>query len=121
MYIEPEQIILIVEDETLVRMHGTDILASAGFSVLEAESGDQAIEILQTHRVHLLFSDIDLPGSMDGLELATFVRGCWPNVKLLLTSGHRTFDHANLPGGHFISKPWSENTLMGKVWFALRS
>lgn len=71
---EKRELVLIVEDEALVRMHGTDLLESAGFEVLEAATADEAVALLEQHGdVHLLFSDIDMPGTMDGIELAELV------------------------------------------------
>lgn len=80
--------ILVVEDETLIRMVGAEILEDAGFDVLEAADADEALRILQAHDdVLLLFSDVDMPGSMDGLDLARVVHERWPDIRLLLTSG----------------------------------
>ncbi|WP_068090070.1 response regulator [Novosphingobium rosa] len=109
--------VLVVEDEILVRLYGMDILEDAGFSVLEAGNADEAINLLQEHdHVNLLFSDIDMPGSMNGLELAKFVRDRWPSIKLLLTSGHRHPAPEELPDeGRFVRKPWREDALMEKI------
>jgi DNA-binding NtrC family response regulator len=115
------QTILIVEDQALIRMHGADIIEGAGFRVLEASSADEAVDILNTGAaVHLVFSDIDMPGSMDGLELAAFVHVHWPEVRLLLTSGHQKIDNAALlANGLFVPKPWDEIALLGKIRAAL--
>lgn len=110
-------LILIVEDETLVRMHGCDMLESAGFDVLEAESADEAVKVLEEHDdVHLLFSDIDMPGSMDGLELAALVYRRWPRIGLLITSGHRRPEASAIPqDGRFLAKPWQEGAVVQHV------
>jgi CheY-like chemotaxis protein len=69
-------VVLIVEDEFLLRMDAADIIAAAGFEVVEAENADQAIEILEARRdITVVFTDIQMPGSMDGLKLARAVRG----------------------------------------------
>ncbi|HTU12142.1 MAG TPA: response regulator [Allosphingosinicella sp.] len=108
--------ILIVEDEALVRMHGIDILEEAGFDVLEAADADEALVILGNGQVHVLFSDIDMPGSMDGLDLARIVCRRWPEVQLLLTSGHHRLQEADIPGsGKFVRKPWTADSLIGHV------
>ena len=109
--------VLMVEDEPLVRMHGIGILEDAGFEVLEAANADEALAILRQHdHVRLLFSDIDMPGSMDGLELARLVHQRWPNIRLLLTSGHHNMQTAVLPDdGKFVRKPWTQNVLIEKV------
>ncbi|WP_068094599.1 response regulator [Novosphingobium rosa] len=109
--------VLVVEDETLVRLYGMDILEDAGFRVLDAGNADEAIAVLQSHdEVSLLFSDIDMPGSMNGLELAHVVHDRWPNIRLLLTSGHRQPTQDQIPDdGRFMRKPWGEQALMAKI------
>jgi len=98
-------------------MLGVDILEEAGFVVKEAADADEAIAFLDRHEdIHILFSDIDMPGSMDGLELARLVHDRWPKIGLLLTSGHHRLGTAQLPGrGQFMSKPWAVDALLGKV------
>lgn len=114
---DDKQTVLVVEDNVLVRMHGVDILEEAGFSVLEAETADEAIILLQGQQaVHLLFSDIDMPGSMNGLELAQLVRERWPKVRLLLTSGHHHIEENALPEhGRFVRKPWTRERLIATI------
>lgn len=110
-------IVLIVEDEDLVRMHGVAMLEDAGFLVIEAADADEALAILnRPESVHLLFSDIDMPGSMDGLDLARLVHERWPHIRLLLTSGFYQIDVANLPdAGVFVRKPWEKNGMVDRV------
>ena len=109
--------ILVVEDEILVRMLGTDMLETAGFVVREAGNADEAIAILSAENdIALLFSDIDMPGNMDGLGLAKFVHIRRPDIRLLLTSGRQTLSPEQLPmAGQFMPKPWTESALIGKV------
>jgi len=114
----PERIlILVVEDEALVRIHGCGLLEGAGFEVIEAETADEAVGLLERHDdVGLLFSDIDMPGSMDGLELAAIVHDRWPGIGLLITSGHRRPSGDSLPdGGRFIAKPWQEDRVLNEI------
>ena len=81
-------VVLIVEDEFLLRMDAVDMIAGAGFDVVEAANADQAIEILESRRdVTVVFTDIQMPGSMDGLKLARAIRGRWPPIKIVATSG----------------------------------
>src|ERR1700735_5248147 len=90
-------VVLIVEDEFLLRMDAVDIIAAAGFEVVEAENADQAIEILEARRdITVVFTDIQMPGSMDGLKLARAVRGRWPPIKIIATSGRLHFSEADL-------------------------
>ena len=100
--------VLVVEDEPLVRMDIVDFLERDGFKVSEAGNADQAIALLEQHpTIQILFTDIDMPGSMDGLKLATAVRNRWPPIKIVVTSGHMTVHIADLPdGGVFFSKPY---------------
>jgi DNA-binding NtrC family response regulator len=109
--------VLIVEDEALVRMHGVDLLQDAGFLVLEAADADEALTVLDERaEVQLLFSDIDMPGSMNGLELAAVAYERWPHIHLLVTSGHHRLDNADVPGtGRFIRKPWTADTLLEQI------
>ncbi|MGF7151872.1 DNA-binding NtrC family response regulator [Sphingomonas zeicaulis] len=109
--------VLVVEDDVLVRMHGIDILEEAGFHVIEADNADDALTILNDGAlVHLLFSDIDMPGSLDGLGLAQLVHIRWPLLPLLLTSGHHRLADDDTPkGAKFVRKPWSSDALLSHV------
>ena len=80
--------VLVVEDEPLLRMDAIDLIEDAGFKTYEAASADAAIEIIRNHEdICFLFTDIDMPGSMDGLKLAEHVRAGWPSVAILIASG----------------------------------
>lgn len=100
--------VLVVEDEILVRMNIAMSLEDEGFIVFEASDADEAIAILNAHpEIRLMFTDIDMPGSMDGLKLAAAVRDRWPPVKIIVTSGHRHLSDEALPvEGRFFSKPY---------------
>jgi CheY-like chemotaxis protein len=100
--------VLVVEDEVFVRMDIVQCLEEAGCKVLEAADAAQAIAILENRQdIHLVFTDIDMPGSMDGLKLAAFVRDRWPPIQIIVASGHVTVDQSQLPsGGRFFSKPY---------------
>ncbi len=102
-------VVLIVEDEFLLRMDAVDMIQAAGFEAVEAVSADEAIAILESRRdISVVFTDIQMPGSMDGLKLAQAVRGRWPPIKIVATSGHLSVTQADLPeGGRFVSKPYS--------------
>ena len=107
-------LVLIVEDEPLLRLHAVSLIEDAGFMTCEAGSADEAIALLETTpAIAIVFSDIDLPGDMDGLRLAAAIRKRWPPVELILTSGHVVVDPADLPArGHFFSKPYDGATLV---------
>ncbi|HVI80617.1 MAG TPA: response regulator, partial [Candidatus Acidoferrum sp.] len=81
--------VLVVEDEAFIRMDVVDVLRAAGFEVLEATNAEEAIQMLECNSdVRLVFTDIDMPGSMNGLKLAAAVRNRWPPVRIIATSGH---------------------------------
>ncbi len=81
-------VVLVVEDETLIRIAAVEAVEEAGFEVIEAQNADEAIAILEQRTdIHLVFTDIQMPGSMDGLKLAHCVRDRWPPVKIIATSG----------------------------------
>lgn len=102
-------VVLIVEDEVLVRMGTRDTVETAGFEVVEAGNADEAIAILAARDdIHLVFTDVHMPGSMDGLKLAHFVKDRWPPVKIIATSGHARITEGDLPeGGRFLHKPYT--------------
>ena len=88
---KPIPAVLIVEDEPLIRMGTASLIEDAGFKVHEAGNADEAIRILELHdEIRLIFTDVNMPGSMDGLKLAHYVRGRWPPVKIIVTSGKAT-------------------------------
>ena len=108
-------VVLVVEDEFLLRMDAVDMIAAAGFEVVEAANADEAIEILESRPdITVVFTDIQMPGSMDGLKLARAVRGRWPPIKIIATSGHVHIGKTDLPeGGRFLPKPYSPRQVTG--------
>ena len=108
---------LIVEDEFLIRMDAVDMIRTGGFEVVEAENADEAILILE-HRfdIRVVFTDIQMPGSMDGLKLAAAIRGRWPPIKIVATSGLLRIRNDGLPcGSHFLPKPYSASQIVGAL------
>ncbi len=99
--------ILVVEDEALLRLILADMIEDAGFDVVVTGNADEAIAILEARQdIRVVFTDIHMPGSMDGLKLSHFVRGRWPPIKLIATSGNHVFRDGDLPeGGVFLPKP----------------
>ena len=94
------RVVLVVEDEYFLRLNAILMIEDAGFDVLEAANADQAIEILEARPdVHVIFTDIQIPGSMDGLKLAHAVRGRWPPIKIIATSGRVNLRTDDLPEG----------------------
>jgi CheY-like chemotaxis protein len=101
-------VVLIVEDDFLIRMHAAEMIADAGFEVVEAASADEAILVLEVRLdITVVFTDIQMPGSMDGLKLAAAIRGRWPPIKIVATSGLVDVRQDDLPeGGRFLPKPY---------------
>jgi CheY-like chemotaxis protein len=102
-------VVLVVEDDRLLRLDAADMIADAGFEVVEAANADEAIAILESRNdITVVFTDIQMPGSMDGLKLARAVRGRWPPIKIITTSGQRIIEETDLPeGGRFLPKPYN--------------
>lgn len=98
-------------------MVGSDALTDAGYEVIEAETADQALRILESGGdVHVLFTDIRMPGSMDGLSLAALVHDRWPAVRILITSGDTWPPKGAIPdNGYFLSKPYQVQTLRDNI------
>jgi CheY-like chemotaxis protein len=101
-------VVLIVEDEHLLRLSAVKDIEDAGFEVIEAANADEAIRILESRRdIRVVFTDVQMPGSMDGLKLAHAVRNRWPPIRIIVTSGHERVAEHDLPeGGRFFAKPY---------------
>ena len=98
-------------------MGAVHLIEDAGFKVYEAGSADAALALLELHKeIRLIFTDVDMPGSMDGLKLAQYVRGRWPPVKIIATSGHINVTEDSLPAGAlFMSKPYDPAEITHKI------
>ena len=109
--------ILVVEDETFIRLDAVDILETGGFDVVEAVNADEAILMLERYPdIRLVFTDIDMPGSMNGLLLAAAVRNRFPPIKIIATSGHLKVQVDDLPAGSkFITKPYQPSEVINTV------
>jgi two-component system, response regulator PdtaR len=110
-------VILVVDDIPLIRMGVADLFVRAGFEALEAESADGAIRILEARRdIHLVFTDVGMPGTMDGIKLAHYIRDRWPPVKLIVASGKSVVEESQLPWGvKFFSKPYDEGVIIQTI------
>ncbi|GAB5426641.1 MAG: hypothetical protein Devi2KO_01000 [Devosia indica] len=97
-------------------MVAADILLEGGFKVFEAHDADEAIQLLRTRDdIHAVFTDIEMPGSMNGLELAAIVRKTWPKMVVLVTSGRINPDGELPAGSEFMSKPYSPVELLERL------
>jgi two-component sensor histidine kinase/DNA-binding response OmpR family regulator len=109
--------VLVVEDEMLLRMRAVDIVEDAGFTPIEAASADEALAILESRSdVDLLFTDIQMPGSIDGLKLAHAVHERWPSIKIILVSGKLTPTDSERPtDSRFFGKPLEVNKMIAEI------
>jgi DNA-binding NtrC family response regulator len=105
--------ILVVEDDGLIRMDLADVLSESGFDVVEAANADQALALLESGiPVKAMLTDIDMPGSMNGLKLANLTASRWPECRIIVISGRFSPNQGSLPqGARFLSKPISERQL----------
>jgi DNA-binding response OmpR family regulator len=110
--------VLVVEDELLIRTLAVDVLEEAGFHVIAAQHADEAVRILEARspEVCVLFSDVHMPGQMDGVELAVHVRACWPWIGVMLTSGKPVPRLSGIsPEICFLRKPYILDEVLSRV------
>lgn len=109
--------VLVVEDEPIIRLGMVSSIEDAGYSVIEAASADEAVaRLAQDSEVGLVVTDVDMPGSMDGIKLAHYVRRRWPPIRLLVISGKVGVRPGELPeGARFMSKPYQEPQLIHTI------
>ena len=113
-------VVLVVEDDAMIRMDVVSMIEDGGFEVIEAIDADQAISILETRLdIVTLFTDIEMPGSMDGLKLAFAVRDRWPPVRIIVASGRiRPEPHEMPTEVQFLRKPYSQAAVLEAVRLA---
>ncbi len=106
--------ILLVEEETEERVYIAEHLTNAGFRVVEAEDADAALDLLEKEaEVHGLVTDAHVPGEIDGFELARVVRDRWPEMAVVMMSGHSDASSGPLPeGSEFVAKPYLTDRLV---------
>jgi two-component sensor histidine kinase/DNA-binding response OmpR family regulator len=109
--------ILVVEDEMLLRMRAVDMVEDAGFTAIEAVNADEALAIIESRSdVDLLFTDIQMPGSMDGLKLAHAVHERWPSIKIILVSGKLNPTDGERPtDSRFFGKPLEVKQMIAEI------
>jgi CheY-like chemotaxis protein len=106
-------VILVVEDELILRMIAVDLFEEAGYETAEANNADDAIELLQRRMdVRVVLTDVQMPGSMDGIKMAALVRNKWPWIELIMTSGRYVRDIDIPERSVFLPKPYDSETLL---------
>jgi CheY-like chemotaxis protein len=115
-------VVLVVEDEMLLRMRAVDMVEDAGFTSVEAVDADQAVAILESRSdIALLFTDIQMPGSMDGLKLAHAVHKRWPPIKIILVSGQLRLADLDIPAdSRFFGKPLEAKVMIAQMRSMIR-
>ncbi|MCS6760251.1 MAG: response regulator [Candidatus Devosia euplotis] len=108
---------LVVEDSAIIRLGAVELVVSAGYQALEACDVDQAIRIMEARDdIDLVFTDVQMPGTMDGIKLSHYIRNRWPPVKLIVASGAAILEQSDLPeGSRFFSKPYDEHTIIDAI------
>jgi DNA-binding NtrC family response regulator len=110
--------VLVVEDDALIRAVAIDVLEDAGFATFEAENAIEAISVLDEYAedIAILFTDMRMPGPMDGITLAKIAEKSWPWICSVITSGSPLHAHKPLPkSAKFIMKPWAADALLTLV------
>lgn len=116
----PEQrrpVVLIVEDDFLLRIDAAEMIKAAGFEAIEAANADQAIQVLEArYDITVVFTDIQMPGSMDGLALAHHTARNWPKIALLITSARPRPDQERFPKkSRFLAKPYRHHHVIRHI------
>jgi len=114
---EHAPVVLVVEDEWLLRLLAVELVEDVGFVALQAANADDAIVILEQRvDIALILTDVDMPGTMDGLKLAHAVRRRWPPIKIIIVSGKTHLSNADLPSdARFFSKPYSAPNMISEL------
>ena len=110
-------VVLVVEDEMLLRMRAVDMVEDAGFTSVEAVNADEAVAILESRSdIALLLTDIQMPGSMDGLKLAHAVHERWPPIRIILVSGQLRLASIDIPAdSRFFGKPLEAKEIIAEM------
>jgi len=118
----PDSVVLVVEDEPIVRLDTAETLQQRGLTVVEAATAADALKILETRpEVRLVFTDMGIPGRIKGMDLARLVHQYWPHILLVITSGGERPDEGEIPdAGRFIAKPYSPEQVAGEIDELLR-
>ena len=113
----PRKVVLLVEDDAIIRMGAFEFLSLAGFEAVEASNADEAIRVLEARPdIHLVLTDVEMPGSIDGVKLTHYIRDRWPPVELIVVSGRTIVAETHLPiGARFYAKPYDEISIVEAI------
>ncbi|MBE7183051.1 MAG: response regulator [Methylobacterium mesophilicum] len=111
------KVVLVVEDEPLLRMMAVDMVEEAGFEAVEAWDAEEAIRILEGRLdIRVVFTDIDMPNGVDGLKLAAAIRDRWPPIEIIITSGKLWSRGLKLPErAVFFPKPYQRDKVAAEM------
>ena len=117
MNIDIRPIVLVVEDEPLLRLFAMDMIEEAGFEVLDARNTADALAMLGSRPdIRVVFTDVDMPGGADGIALATSIRQRWPRIAIVITSGKPWPIGVRLPeDAVFFSKPYRQDRVIATI------
>ena len=106
-----------MEDSPVILMGAADLLEHEGYEALKASNANEAIIILESRSdIDLVLTDVEMPGTMDGLKLSHYIRNRWPPVKLIVVSGKLVLEESNLPeGSRFFPKPYRSQDLLNAM------
>ena len=110
-------VVLVVEDSPIILMNALELVSEGGFEGVGAANADEAITILETRAdIRLVFTDVEMPGTIDGVKLAHYIRHRWPPIHLMLASGNAIHEESQLPAGsRFFSKPYDNQTVIKEM------
>lgn len=109
----PRPVILVVEDEPLQRLMAVDLVEDAGFDVVDVASAIEAVRVLESRPdIRVVFTDIDMPGGLNGMQFAAAIRDRWPPIELIIVSGKRRLQAEEMPArGVFFAKPYKNDEI----------
>ena len=117
MSLAARPVVLVVEDEPLLRLAAMDMVEDAGFEAVAATDATEAVRILEERTdIRIVFTDVDMPRGMNGMRLAAAIRDRWPPIEIILTSGYTRPADVDLPArAVFFSKPYREEQIVAEL------
>ena len=116
-------VVLVVEDQYLLQMAALELVESAGFTGVGVSNADEAIKILEARQdIRIVLTDVEMPGTMDGVRLAHFIRVRWPPIHLIIVSGRAVLAESDIPTcSKFFSKPYQDETIVSELQRLMQS